>query len=181
MTLKLLLIYMIGKNKIQKKEKGMTIMELMVAFFVFAIVVIIAVSIFINALSGQRRTQAQQDSLDNVRYALETIAKEVRMSKNPQVPIAIPANSILWVDVVKAGNTVIGPIIYELAGGRIYKGGREITSNNVKITDLKFYLNDSANHPRITIFMKAKVDGSKPEESAEIALQTTVSLRGYGG
>jgi len=168
---------MIGDNK--KKEKGMTIMELMIAFFVFAIVVIIAASIFINALSGQRRIQAQQDSLDNIRYALETIAKEVRMSRGPKIGV----NGELEVDAVKAGNTVIGPIKYELKDGQIHRGDTEITSNNAEITDLKFLVNSISGeyHPRITIFMKAKVDGSKPEENAEISLQTTVSLRSYTG
>ena len=177
-------IYMIGNKKLNHTQKGMTILEIMIALFIFAIAIIIAASIFVNAMIGQRKTQAMQDTLENARYALEAMAKEIRMSHSPVVNLA---GDEISVTAIKTGGIGV-PIIYsyDSASECITKGAPPvpITSDNIKVTNLKFEINDDYendpvnNHARVTILMSFQVkDANKPDEGADIVIQTTVSLR----
>jgi len=166
-----------GKIKIKNKsQSGLTLIEMMVALFVFSIVVLIAIAIFVNVVQGQRKTKANQDVEENIRYALETMAKEIRMGKDPSV-----AGGVLTVEAYKAGGSS-GSVTYSLSSDQIQRNGSAITSDQIKVTKLIFYVSNAANtQPKVTISITAKSIGSLPEQQTSITVQTTVSSRSYGG
>ncbi len=62
--------------------RGFTLIEMAVATGIFAILVVSAVSIMISVTKAQTKIQRVQTAIDNVRFSLELITKEMRVGKN---------------------------------------------------------------------------------------------------
>lgn len=190
-------------NKIFKKiqnEKGIGLVELVVAVAIFSLVMLAATGIFINAMKAQKAIIAKQNVANNMRYVMEFMAKEMRMAQ-------VPANSDLTfndgagVPSKLDGTTVdsinfyitaaLTPVTYLLDNEKVKRklgaGGNEpISSEEILITGLSFKINswyispDTVPNPRpaplITIFMKAK---AKNGAGGEVELQTSIAPRTY--
>ena len=59
-------------------NRGFTLLEMMVAIAVFSLVVLAAVGILINVFAAQSKAIALKDVLDNTRFALELMTREMR-------------------------------------------------------------------------------------------------------
>lgn len=62
-------------------EKGFTIVEVLIASFVFSIIAIGISSIFIGILTNERRAFAAQKIEENEMFVLEMMARDIRVSK----------------------------------------------------------------------------------------------------
>lgn len=191
-------------RKILKKiqnEKGISLVELVVAVSIFSLVMITASGIFINALKAQKMIVAKQNVADNLRYAMEFMVKEMRMAQadtvNPDLTFndgaAVPATvkngrfskisfkNMSSSSIVYDFDSVSNKILRNDIGGA--GGAQAISSDEVLITDLKFTVNNwnlttgpAAVAPLVTILIKAK---AKSGAGGEIELQTSVSPRIY--
>ncbi len=56
-------------------------MEILVVLGMFAILVVVIINIFILSLRAQRETALRQETLSNIRFVTETIARQVRISE----------------------------------------------------------------------------------------------------
>ncbi len=130
---------------------GFTLIELVVAIGIFGLVVIMAVSIFVIALVSQRRIISLRNIEDNGRFALESMAREIRTGKN----FGGGSNSLSFT------NAKGESIIYQLNNKTIEKssdGGANysaVTGPEVEVDYLNFYLLGQAPgdglEPRVTI------------------------------
>lgn len=68
------------KIHIKKSYKGLTLIEVLVALFIFAIIMAAASGIFAKAFTGYRSTRATERDVQNAQYALNLITKELRTS-----------------------------------------------------------------------------------------------------
>jgi len=68
-------------NNIKLKEKGFTLVELIVVIAVFMLIVGVAIAILLSIIQNQRRILAQEQMLDQVSYAMEYMSKGLRMAK----------------------------------------------------------------------------------------------------
>ncbi len=69
-----------GRHKNQSKlSVGFTILEMLVGSGIFAILALSAVSIMISVTKAQTKIQRVQTAIDNVRFSLELITKEMRV------------------------------------------------------------------------------------------------------
>lgn len=68
------------KNNI-KDERGVTIIEMLIAISIFALTIIAVVEIFTTVLSSQRNAIAARNLQENIRYAFDAMAKELRMAR----------------------------------------------------------------------------------------------------
>lgn len=64
--------------KISKKQKGFSLLEMIIAIFIFSLVIVVAVSTFVNMVSVRKKTREIQQNMENARVAMDTIAKQVR-------------------------------------------------------------------------------------------------------
>jgi len=188
-------------RKIFKKinnEKGLGFVELVVAVSIFSMVVIAASGIFINVIKAQRAIIFKQGVTDNLRYAMEYMAKELRMAQKDSANPDLTFNNGDGSSVKNAIATKIffkngfdETIIYEfdsvnqkilrndLSGG---DGSQPISSDEILITSLNFFINNwsftsgGGAAPLITIFIKGK---AKNGAGNEIEMQTSVSPRIY--
>lgn len=188
-------------KKIQN-EKGISLVELVVAVSIFSLVMLAATGIFINAMKAQKAIITMQNVANNTRYVMEFMAKEIRMA---QVDVSnldqtfndgagsklndsnSPSSDISFISF--GGDK----IKYSFSGGKVLRSNitsasaadddQPISSDEFLITDLNFNLNDwdltvgpSAAAPFVTIFIRAKF---KSGVGKEIDMQTSVSPRTY--
>lgn len=69
------------RKKIKKKTKlaGFSVLEMLVAIFIFALIITVTISAFIASYKGQKRTKDVQKSMEGARGAIELMAKNIRM------------------------------------------------------------------------------------------------------
>lgn len=161
------------------KNKGLTLIELVVAVAVFSLVALSALGVFALGLKKQRQGLTTQIVQENIHYVLEMMAKEIRMS---HIKGTTTQNS-LDIEAVKPEG--IEAISYTLSNGRIMRrddqgNDRPITSSEINVSNLKFYVNGIIDPPSlITITMTLEGKGAKPEEKVKMNLQTTLSTRDF--
>lgn len=173
-------------------QKGISLIELVVAVSIFSLVVITASGIFINAIKTQKVILAKQNIAENLRYASEFMVKELRMAQ----PVN-PANLTFLKSAGVQLNSSNSPsssiqffnynadfVTYSLVGNKIMRnsgtGDEPISSDEVKIIGLSFILNDwnlaVGPAPYITIIIIAESMGGT---GGAMELQTGVSPRIY--
>ena len=158
-----------------KKNTGFTLIELIVAMAVFSLAIVGAVGIFIRAIEGQRKIAAIQAVEENARFVLEMLAKEVRMSA-----VNSPNGANDSLDIIARKEAGDEPVVYSLANGQIIRNGEAITSSQVKVSRLKFYINKSAGAPTlVSLAITIENQSQKTEKKAEMNLATTLSDRVY--
>ena len=162
-------------------EKGFTLIELMVAVGVFSIAITASSGLFITSLRGQQRTYVVQNLADNARYAMEAMAKEMRMGSGFS-GATCAGNSCSFISHMmhRDGKNVkfsLGTDAKIMFNDGISE--LPITSANIEVTSLDFELigGSATTQERVVIVMQARVAGSSPYTSADITLQTTVSPR----
>jgi len=154
-----------------KKQEGFTLIELMVSSAIFVVLISVASGTFISALRTQRIVTDLSESMNNVSFVIEQIAREIRVGfefsgggKRLQF-----TNS----DGVLIEYRHLDKGIQRRENS---EGWETITSPDVEVGDLRFLLrgeeSGDGEPPRVTITMS--VVG---EKGIEVNLQTTVSSR----
>lgn len=176
-------------NKIRKFLTGFTLIEMLVALAIFSIVVTVMLSVTISLVKAQRKTQNLQLVHDSARYAIEMMAKEIRMSKIKKVEVISGPDHVnkLTVERLDSPGT---DIVYQFQNDHPTQGGVLTRSKGVDSRDLNdiakvkimgyFYPVSGTPGKRLTIVLRAESIGARPGEAATIDLQTTVTSRDYG-
>lgn len=69
------------KKKILNSHKGFTLIELLVAVLIFSIITVGIVSVFVSTAGAYYKARAIKNVKENAEYAMNLIAKDVRMGK----------------------------------------------------------------------------------------------------
>lgn len=185
-----------------KNNFGFTIIEMIVSLGIFMIVVLIGMSTLLTLKSAEKKAIAIQNILDDLRFTLETVAKDIRIGTdyrcllpaNPDPgPTEIPdpqdcdfsggGNRLFYQGSDPATSDYI-PILYSLSSGKITKtlqgeSAEQVTSQSVTIQQLTFYVLGSTHgdqvEPRVTIVIKGIAQVGK--EQSPFQLQTSISQR----
>lgn len=65
-----------------KHASGFTLVEMIVAVFIFTVVMLIAVAALVSVLDANRRAQATKSVMNNLHFALESMTREIRTGTN---------------------------------------------------------------------------------------------------
>lgn len=162
-------------QKQYKKQSGLTIIELIVAVGIFSLVIGMTIGIFVLAITTQRRITALKNVDDNIRFTVESMAREIKTGKN------FSSSASLLSFTNANGESVV----YRLNANIVEKssdGGTNysaVTGTEVTINYLNFYLMGQAAgdglEPRITITIGATSQAGN--QSANLKAQTTISER----
>lgn len=173
-----------------KRQHGYTLIELLVAIGVFAIVVTLMTGTFMLSLRGQKKGVTTQNVADNVRYAMEIMAKEMRMGTS----FVADTNSGSCATMCRIQFSSNMPnrnpaqrLEFYLANGKIMfddevgtgPAADSITSPNVTVSTLSFDVSGvpPTSQPRITIVLEAASAENAGGVGSSITVQTTVSQR----
>jgi len=178
-----------------KTARGFTLIEIMVAVTIFALVMVVAIGAVLSIVSANKKSQAITSVLSNLNFTLEAMVRDLRTGFDyhcsggtggggdcPEGGTAITFTSTQYSnsEVVYGLDEEKGSILrtIDTAGG----GPQSMTSTEVKIDQLKFYLTGTTkssggdyNQPRIIIIIKGHYQGFG--DLTEFHLQTMVSQR----
>lgn len=162
---------------------GFTMIELLTSVGLFMVVVVAASSLFIAVVQGNRKAIALQNILDEGKFVLEIMSRDIRTGKLFSVPTS---NSLEFTNA--EGNIVC--YRYNVGNKSIQKissscGGsgsvNEVTSSHISVDNFKFTLTGESSsdniQPRIVISMGITNKGTKAESQSSINLETTISSR----
>ncbi|MBU3965337.1 prepilin-type N-terminal cleavage/methylation domain-containing protein [Patescibacteria group bacterium] len=167
---------MFEKNQ---NEKGVTLVELLIAVTVLSIAMAIASSMFANSMKEQQKIIAKQNVTDNSRYITEFMIKEIRMARSID---SGSKNGIF--SAITFTNSSGNAVTYSLSGNTILRnsgsGDQPISSGEISVSALTFSINNwgPTVAPRVTIFIKAETPASVAQR-ASAELQASVSPRIY--
>jgi hypothetical protein len=166
----------------------------------------VIVDIFMMASRAERRTLAIQKIQSDVRYSLEVMSREIKMDMIDYdyyggTIASVPTDVLTLRDAddnqiifkKSSENCPSGTtncLVVSLDGGTNWES---ITVPGINVEDLKFYIDptvdpfkmnagntyDSDSQPRVTITLRTKGVGGRPDEQHTVYLQTTVSNRIY--
>lgn len=188
----------IKNNNIQTK-KGFTLVEALVAVFVFSLVMISVVSIFSKFVVVQKRSRAVQQNMEDAKYAMELMSKTIRTSSvvscNGAATCPATTNKIEIYDYSQGMC-----IVYSFSGGKIQSGSANPATAGDKnscsfgsialnpivgntINQMNFGVDQTVSGTKIgkvTISMTICSDsGCGGTVNDLVNIQTTVSLRDY--
>lgn len=178
--------YRVKKICINKKSKGLTLIELIVAMGIFSVIIVIVVGLFVATLKGYRKSAALQNVQENARFLLDFMTKEIRQSTITSVVGAggYHGNTL---NIRRPDNTNItyifdGTNIQRTVVGSPSSSG-SINSQQVMVSG-GFFISGTTGgtgadsfQPKVTISLKVQTQATKAEERAAIDLQATLSQR----
>lgn len=167
-------------------EKGITLIELLIAMAIFSLVLGSSISLLETGIKAQRQVLNMGALSDNLSYVMEYMSRTIRMAKKdktgsyitPGCNFATTSNSGL-----KFINSNLEEHEFFLDNG-ILKESKDgsvptaLTSSNFKITELHFYLLGECQgddiQPRVTVAMEIETRESDPQT---LNIQTSISQR----
>lgn len=177
--------------RILKKSAGVTLLELIVAVAIFTVVIGGSSGVFISALRAQRVVLADQNLIDNTRFALEFMSRQLRLAARDQTGACTGTADTTYSNsggILKFINSDGACVHYRLNANSIeisQNGGGSFAnltlSSIALVTNLSFIVSGAARadsfQPRVTILITAQSFGGLPEVTPELNIQTTVSAR----
>lgn len=180
------------KNK-YTRSGGFTLIEIVVAAGIFAVLLLIIVGVFSRFIFVQRRDIAEQQLQEDVRFALEYFNREARTSYGSTFTTSGSSTQIYFANqnktcvtyrwqaqnqsLQRATSANAGPN----CGAATYASFEPIISSDVNIIKLLFTVRPSAvagtnltNQAFITITLEAHAQG---KEDKVVSLQSTVASR----
>lgn len=163
--------------KIKNSQKGFSVVELLVTTFVFSILAIIVATQFVGILDLQRRGFAAQSIQSEILFAIESVAREMRVSQ-----ISSPNDPTCSLTSLSMVHPINGSIVYSVSNGIISKtiGGNTfpITSSKVNFSRLNFCVSGSGiNDQQARVTFVASVRTASGQDGLQFDIQTTVSSR----
>lgn len=161
------------------KENGFTLIELIVAVFVFSILVFMAGGTFVGALAVQKRALNIKKAEENAKFILELMAREIRVAN----PITTADTGCPGVSSFSFRHPVNGTIEYFLSGSQVHRrvNGIDtvISSPDADVSRLSFCVSGNGSNddrqPRVTVILGLKAVNAAEADAFD--LQTTVSQR----
>ncbi|PIR89875.1 hypothetical protein COS93_01445 [bacterium (Candidatus Gribaldobacteria) CG07_land_8_20_14_0_80_33_18] len=181
---------------IGNKTKGFTLIEILIAMSLLAVIITGAVNLFTSVIKEQRKVLALQTISSNASYTLEYISRVLRMAKkdmngdciskynNFENPDA-EESKIIFLDYhekchefIWDNNQIKERKSFDKTAGNLGEAV-PLTPDNLEISNLKFEI-EGANQndeiqPRVT--MAFTITTKQPLEKQEMKLQATISQR----
>ena len=165
-----------------KNNKGFSLLELVVAIAIFAILMGAVVTFFLSMNNSSIRTTASRDVTENARRALDEITYEIRSAKGVYTPTTTASQlSLETLRYLPSGENDTF-IDFFLCGTAVClkKESQEpvaITSNSVQVTSLSFTQISTGTTPSIKVSLT--MNSGSGSNYYSTSLTSTASLRAY--
>ncbi len=179
---------------IKQNEKGFTLVEILVAVGIFAVIVMMSLGALANIFDANRKSQSLKTIMTNLNFAVEIMTREMRFGTNYHCGTSgtltlaqncssgdsfISFRSSTGTQNVYRLNTETHQLEKSEDGGNNYLG---ITAPEINIQALSFFVlgagqgASSGNQPKIIVLIRGYA-GSKATSQSSFSLETTVSQR----
>lgn len=169
-------------------NKGFTLIELMTAVSIFAIVMVISMGSITGIFEANRKSRTLKTVMANLNLTIESMSKEMRFGKNYHCGTAgsdiTPQNCPSGATYLSFLSSENEQITYQLSGSSIEKKVNSgayisVTAPEIIIDDLTFYVIGSGTGDVLQpkIMMKVKAHAGSDKNRTDLTLQTLVSQR----
>ncbi len=178
-----------------KKNKGFTLIEIIVSIGVFTFIMFISIGAIYSIFDANRKSQNTRAIIDNLNYTLESMTRTIRFGHTYHCDISQGANDEAR-DCASGASSMavivpgyIRPFLFRLQGGSIQRSlnvgafWQSLTGPDVTITNLTFrvfgspkYSNGDMLQPQVIIVVSGYV-GTKATSRTTFTIQTTISQR----
>jgi len=163
------------KNFHNKKTKGFTLIEMIVAVSIFIVVVVIAAGALLSVIQANRKAQSIKSVVNNINFAVEGMARSIRVGSD----YSGGGSSITFLasDSSVVTYRLHGTILQrdEDGGGFISITSPEVTINRMSFTISGEEDNDDL-QPQVIIIVQGH-SGENLTTRTDFNIQTTVSQR----
>lgn len=169
----------------EERKFGFTLLEMVVSFGIFAVVIVIAVGAMLAINNAQIKASNIQNIQDNLRFAVESMTKEMRTGKSflpfGGSPPAYAGLTFTRSDSSQVGYCLDGAALKKISGSsQNCSLGSAVSGTNVIVEQLVFYVLGQSpgpldGQPRITVSLRAR--SADPKLATFFRLQTTVTQR----
>jgi len=190
----------------KKHNQGFSLIEMLVSIALFTVVITIAIGCLLVLISANSRAQNMQRVMTDLSFAIDSISREVRTGRALYCSDSVPdpeadetvtqdCDGGSYLSIIEGGESLTGGLssqritfhydsVNQVVERRVGNGSwYPITSEDVNITELSFYVSDSATNEsgdvkqaNATVYIDGYV-GERPSEETSFSLQTTVSRR----
>ena len=169
------------KNK-RQKNKGFTLVELLVSLALFTIVLTIVLGTIFTIMDANRKARSLSLVMNNLDFAVESMVRTIKTARDidPSGSFVSPGSKLTVID---QDNEVV---TYKLENGAIKRNIQpstefiSVTSPEITITNLTFTNPNgnapNTNQPRIIVNIMGKAQVG-PRISSDFSIQTTISQR----
>lgn len=171
------------KNKnLSAGRQGFTLIELMVAMAIFAVVITVVLGVFSMAIRAQKRVITLQNIQESAKFIIEFMAKEIRMS-TIKIDSTSSVLSITRFEGGESDSQYNVTYTFNNSAGTLNRqspqSNNQLNPAEVKITGSFDVVGVGADNfqPKVTILMKLEGVGYFSEEKAVVNIQTTLSQR----
>jgi len=161
-------------KRLLHNQSGVSIIELLVALGIFSIFIAMAVSGFVQAVSGQKLILLLMEANDSASLALEQMSREIRTAEPGQIETGPGSIKI---------EGPIGTVTYALSGDVITRNGYPITTSNGNISIARFETDRvrfGSGNDRVLVYITTEVR-YKNLDPIQTNLQTSITPRIYYG
>jgi len=171
-----------------RSSKGFSLIEVLVATFIFVIVLFSAMIIFSDTLKITGKAEQYEKAQESMYYPIELVSREIREAKGFELNNLIECpNGII---ITKADSDLGTKSCYFLNNEKIavkkyvngnWSSAEKLSSEGAAFSQLRFQgpaSSDLVSQPFVQIEAKLKTNsGERKNEIVEMDLQTTVTLR----
>lgn len=183
-------------------------MELLVVMGIFSMTVAMTSSIFLLSNQAQRRVLAITSAQADLRFTLEAIVREVRAgfidyeTYEAAGGIQVPAETLIIrsasgsrLEFYEEANPAVCPAgVAKCLAVRVDGVSQSVTSSGILLDDVTFFITPQADpfmidedsglykadaQPLVTVAMKVRTQGRKPEDIVILNAQTSIAARSY--
>ncbi len=170
----------IFKNK-KNKHKGFTLIEVMVAVSIFAIVMVVAVGAVLAVVAANKKAQALNSIIDNLNFSMEAMVRDLRTGYNYRCDNDPDPNSCdgsISSTVTFESTIYGGEVSYIFDGNKIKQrkssGEADLTTSDIKIEEGSGFYVLNTGQPQMILIVKAT---DSKTEVLHFNLQTFISQR----
>lgn len=170
------------------KQKGFTLIEVLIASSIFVVVISLSVTTFGMASTVQNKNNAIKEATDTSRFILESISRDIRLANYIQINQNGDQIDLVFDNEQNASYYFVS----EDSNGELYYTDDSLdesvglTNNKVKITGLQFSGIDDNSSNSVQTYVSVKItfvaDVGEFGKSSEVqtqTLETTISTRTY--
>jgi prepilin-type N-terminal cleavage/methylation domain-containing protein len=166
-----------------RHSRGYTLVEMIVAVGLFALIMTLASGAYILMISINRQAQSIATGIDNLSFALETMTRTIRTGTNYSCNLGTDCPNGNSNFSVKNQNGVT--VSYTLSNGTIMQNNVPLTDpSSVTVSSLTFYVSGAApvsssdyTQPHVTIVVSGTVS-SGPGQTRAFSVETGATMRG---
>lgn len=159
---------------LNKKTKGFTLIEMMVAVTIFTIVALMVSTIFVTMANAYRHAQAMKIVMDNLNFAMDTMVLDLKNGYSYECKSSVNNEcvSLSFRSLIDDN-----PVVYSFKDNSLMLDNSSLTSPEIEVNNLFFRIQGlPSQDQKVSIVINGSATTILGDET-EFSLQTVVASR----